>query len=333
MAVDATLRTRIGAELAGIQEQLDRSRLQDPLTESIRTWHRDFCQQFRACDRNQEILDVFIARMQSLLHSPMGGTPLDQTRILSGALLDEGSVLGTDRNTYGEKVLKLYLQRIAESDRFRFPFEPDNPSDFTVVTHSVAQHMVRWLDGHGCRDRNLEQERLYDSLQDQAELPSLPTARMVRAFRYAQRIAEQQRLAEETEMARLEEQLSRFREENLAVAREQLAPLQQQIEQNEIERHERVQQIWDERAQFYDRNQSQIQGLHHRLDIVEQDYTSLDRQIQDNEVKMHDLEKSQFDLKRSIEAACRPQTKRKHRTGKMVAGVTLAAFGNFSIPF
>lgn len=333
MAVDFRLRTRIGAELAGIQEELQRSRQNDPLTASIRTWHQDFYSQFRASDCEREILDVFITRMQGLLHGRAGETPLDPTRILSDAPLDEGSVLGTDRNTYGEKALKLYLYAIPERDRTRFPFQPDNASDFTVVPHSLAQHMVRWLDRNEHRDRNLEQEKLYDILRDRGELPPLPTVRTVRANRYLERIAQQQRLAEEAEMAQLEHNLAQFREENRAAAREQLIPLQHQMEQNETERNERVQTIWEDHAQFHQRTHAQIDDLDRQLNAVDQEYSSLDRQIQATESRMQDLEKSQVDLKKAIDAACQPPPRRKHRTGKVVASIALAAFCKVTIPF
>lgn len=334
-AADYTLRRRIGAELAGIHDALQQSQLADPLTGSIRTWYNNFHNAYRASDRDQETLNIYLAQMRTLLHSPAAETPLDPSRILYNAPLDEDAVFGTDGNTYGEKALRIYLHVIQAPNRIKFPYQPTNATDFTLVAHPLAQHMIGWLGQHGQRDRNLDQETLYNTLRGRNELPPLPTVQSVRRDRYAQRRAQQQREAEEAEMAPLQEQLAQFRANNSAANRAQFAPLQQQINQNEVARNARVQGIQQEQAQFQQQNNAQLDAAQNRLTNINQQNNVLNQQIHIAQIEANNLANTQAGLQAGINAATQPppKPKDKHRVVKILAGATLTAVGGVYIPF
>lgn len=136
----------IFAELAEIREELEKSPLQDEMTQDIRQWEREFFFSLRRTGDAQTKLNEFTGLLQELLRDPIVQAPLE-----------EGALLGSDGRTYGRMSLCVYLNNAPEQYRHRSPLDVRNEAPFTTTPHPNVDLMLRWL---GRRNNLLHSEEL-----------------------------------------------------------------------------------------------------------------------------------------------------------------------------
>jgi hypothetical protein len=165
------------------------------MTQYIRDgWHAPFSRAIRAREASaSDLFQQYVGELQANLRDAIIGAPLDAN-----------AVLGSDGYTYGQMALAVYQEAMPEPYRNRSPVDPDDPAPFATRPHTVARHMVRWLQGHGELLAAPELERDYLQLMRQLH-PEEIQARINREVAEAaalRRIEAERRAEQDREMER-----------------------------------------------------------------------------------------------------------------------------------
>lgn len=212
------------AQLAGITRTIAQSGLEDEMTRNIDTWKQHFMQALQAEADPRETGTRYITLLQQLMRDSITSAPLD-----------EGAVLGSDGNTYGQMSLDVYLLTVPAIYRGRSPLNANNPAPFTTTPHSCARHMVRFLRSYHALQESLELRQNFNRLMAQQQVNAPMDAAVARQERL-NRIYARTAAANQAQAQRLRQQrgnLDRQLENGLAAFNAQVnqlvAPLRQQV--------------------------------------------------------------------------------------------------------
>ncbi|MCX6991401.1 MAG: hypothetical protein NTX49_10150 [Chlamydiae bacterium] len=197
-AVQAALRETAARRILSpeLETALSNEALNDPLTEQLRGWHRDFiaalniavAQGNGAVGYTEDRYKDLLAR---ILRDPLTGP------------FEEDVFLGSDGRTYNRITLYMFRNGVPERYRNRSPLDPLNEAVFTDQPHPIARHFVRWLN---IRDNLFTDARTRERRAAQAVFDRDMTVRIAggeqgaRAARREAALAA--RVAEETERRR-----------------------------------------------------------------------------------------------------------------------------------
>ena len=249
-----------------IGEILAASFLHDPLTEGIRSWHKEFTGsiQLETIDK-EKILNQYLDQLEKILIVPLCNFPLD-----------EEAMLGSDGHTYGRKFLCVHRFKSESPFDQRSPLRPDDPAPLTAVPHEIARSMVCWLK----RYRPLFSSELVETEYRQIPQDKMPLfpdkpAKANPLQEKLQRIMQEELVRkQEHEQRERELSLQRNQLETLIdqVVFKQLAILQEQTVQKDTAMHGRLNhvegQVQIAVAAFkekFEQIESNLQNLDHEI--------------------------------------------------------------------
>ncbi len=254
MVIETAERRRLLATLAGIGSQLQESRMNDPLSQSIADWHRQFVQEVRSSDNLDGMLGTYVTRMQGILRDAATDVPLD-----------ERALLGSDGRTYNFMSYHLYRHAARAELRERSPLELDNPARLTTSPHYNAAFMIRWLQTHNALQRSPDLEHRYALI----EPPPIPVQQPTRLQAPTMAVAPQAAAAARTQERR--ERLRRIEAMAAERARQDAEEDRALIEQFSQMTH-RVEQIVEESfAPIHERVAAVGQRVFARADAIQRE--------------------------------------------------------------
>lgn len=250
---------------------LRESNLNDELSTLIRQWHVNFTKalELKNIDLNP-IAEEFLDLLQGVLTMPGINIPYD----------DE-TVLGSDGQAYGYKILCLFYSKTNAPFSERSPLRPDDPTPFKASPHAIARFLVSWLKIYR---PNFTSERVDREFSQLASIPEIPGL--------SKSIAQAKKGLTDKIQHIQQQQLKREKkkEERRQIADRQFEVLDQVIDQVVVEKFAELnQQIAENHAAKNELLDQHEQNFEHAVDALRQHYDSLDRRGEILEADIADL--------------------------------------------
>ncbi len=299
----------VEAELREIKTVLERfSFLHDPLTESVRNWHREFSKFVRSdIYRNQvgrkEFLEKteaeFVTLMQEILIDPVTFTPLDNQ-----------ALLGSDGNTYANYHLNIYYSQVDYRYASQSPLAPEANVPFYTEPHPVARFLVDWLvkrHSFPISDRFVELYDQYREIVASGTEPLIPTIENENRRRVIYNQRERIFRREQAAQARARDLQDRVRREyerevaeRVNRAMEGLEARQREFEARERENDERLREIEEANARARQEMEENLAARRAQADNLQRDNDELNAMLQNTELNLSACERENAELQIAI---------------------------------
>lgn len=319
------LRRGLITDLQRIEEMLPNTKTEDPLTEELTLWLREFREALNTNLDVTLICDRFVDLVQRILIDSLTQAPLDSEVLL-----------GSDGYCYGMKTLCVFENSLPETYRFRSPLDLQNPdqSEFFVVPHELARHMVKWLESRSKRLEGLpEIENAYEDLITEMGMNKvkrlIPTQRNNRIRRIHQE--EELRNQHQSVTQVMEVNLALLEKEVKAEITKEFGELAEKVDQSakavlgKLDRIECVQNL------AYLEMDRRITRLENDQQDVQSDIEELEKKISYITGEIVDAKKEQLQVEQSIkkvEAAIEKRKKdRKNRLIETIAVIGCCMLG------